>query len=166
MVPVLGLFYRSHVLDCTLDFIHLTLCPVSIMNTVFIDRGKSAKSQSVLHEAARTIRETGVKNGFHISALELRSDGGADFAFAAKHTGLSEGHRLYFTTPDLLDFKKGTFHLVIQVRLPMVPIVIGNYSDALEKNVTRFRSGTILVRDLMLSKCTFHTPLKAMIYKD
>lgn len=56
-----------------------------------------------------------------------------------------EGTRSYFTSPDLLPFKKGAFHLAVQAQVPIVPIVVANYSHVLNLKEKRFRPGTVPV---------------------
>lgn len=54
-----------------------------------------------------------------------------------------EGTRSNFTKPDLLPFKKGAFHLAIQAQVPIVPIVVANYSNLVSIPRKIFRPGTI-----------------------
>lgn len=53
-----------------------------------------------------------------------------------------EGTRSYLSTPDLLPFKKGAFHLAIQTQLPVVPVVCENYHRMFD-NKTRWDGGHI-----------------------
>ncbi|KAL9527897.1 1-acyl-sn-glycerol-3-phosphate acyltransferase [Sphaerulina musiva] len=59
-----------------------------------------------------------------------------------------EGTRSYYSHPDLLAFKKGAFHLAIQAQVPVVPIVVANYSNVLDVKRKRFVPGRIPVRVL------------------
>ena len=116
--------------------LQLTSWPVSIMNTVFIDRGKSAKGQSAFREAARSLRENGVSRIVpHLNWWRIK---GAELCLQQSVWVFPEGTRSSFTTPDLLDFKKGAFHLAVQAQIPIVPIVIRNYSDTVNKKAKRF----------------------------
>ncbi|KAK3990175.1 hypothetical protein QBC44DRAFT_239716 [Cladorrhinum sp. PSN332] len=54
-----------------------------------------------------------------------------------------EGTRSYSKEPELLPFKKGAFHLAVQAQVPIVPIVVANYSHILWVKGLIFRSGTI-----------------------
>lgn len=54
-----------------------------------------------------------------------------------------EGTRSYAKEPMLLPFKKGAFHLAIQAQVPIVPVVVANYSDLLYVKDFRFTSGKI-----------------------
>ena len=100
---------------------------VALSGTVFIDR---------------TNRRTAVA-AFDGAAAEMQKYKQSVFIFA-------EGTRSYFDKPDLLPFKKGAFHLAIQAKVPIVPVVVANYSYVL--NVTKwiFRSGTIPVKGVFL----------------
>lgn len=59
-----------------------------------------------------------------------------------------EGTRSYYDYPDLLNFKKGAFHLAIQAQVPIVPIVVANYSNVLNMKRKIFRAGRIPARVL------------------
>ena len=54
-----------------------------------------------------------------------------------------EGTRSYSKEPMLLPFKKGAFHLAVQAGVPILPVVVANYSDVLFVKSWRFRSGSI-----------------------
>ncbi|KAI9831606.1 MAG: 1-acylglycerol-3-phosphate O-acyltransferase [Phylliscum demangeonii] len=95
---------------------------MSISKTVFIDR---------------TNRQTAVA-AFDGAAAVMRRDKQSVFIFA-------EGTRSYYREPDLLPFKKGAFHLAIQAQVPVVPIVVANYSHILDTQKKRFRAGSIPV---------------------
>ncbi|KAF2162844.1 hypothetical protein M409DRAFT_57903 [Zasmidium cellare ATCC 36951] len=59
-----------------------------------------------------------------------------------------EGTRSYYDHPDMLQFKKGAFHLAIQAQVPIVPIVVANYSNVLNIKKKLFRPGVIPVKVL------------------
>merc|ERR1712070_851116 len=59
-----------------------------------------------------------------------------------------EGTRSYSDHPDMLPFKKGAFHLAVQAQVPIVPVVVANYSNVLNVKRKVFRSGTIPVKVL------------------
>jgi lysophosphatidate acyltransferase len=46
----------------------------------------------------------------------------------------------------LLPFKKGAFHLAVQAGVPIVPVVVANYSDILYVKDKKFVSGTIPIK--------------------
>lgn len=54
-----------------------------------------------------------------------------------------EGTRSYAEEPIMLPFKKGAFHLAVQAQVPIVPVVVANYSAVLNVKRKIFRSGTI-----------------------
>lgn len=54
-----------------------------------------------------------------------------------------EGTRSYAKEPMLLPFKKGAFHLAVQAQVPIVPVVVANYSDVLYIKKFVFKSGKI-----------------------
>lgn len=57
-----------------------------------------------------------------------------------------EGTRSYAEEPIMLPFKKGAFHLAVQAQVPMVPVVVANYSAVLNVKRKMFKSGTIRAR--------------------
>ena len=44
------------------------------------------------------------------------------------------------------EFKKGAFHLAVETQLPIVPVVIGNYRNVIDKKNRRFPGGEIRAR--------------------
>jgi lysophosphatidate acyltransferase len=54
-----------------------------------------------------------------------------------------EGTRSYAEEPELLPFKKGAFHLAVQAQVPIVPIVVANYSHVLNVRRNFFNPGII-----------------------
>jgi lysophosphatidate acyltransferase len=50
----------------------------------------------------------------------------------------------------MLPFKKGAFHLALQAKVPIVPIVIANYSHVLNVKAMTFEKGSIPVRGKIL----------------
>ena len=100
---------------------------MALSGTVFIDRGN---------------RRTAVA-AFDGAAAEMQKHRQSVFIFA-------EGTRSYFDKPDLLPFKKGAFHLAIQAKVPIVPVVVANYSYVLNVKKWIFRSGTVLIKGTIL----------------
>ncbi|QPG77314.1 hypothetical protein FOA43_004723 [Brettanomyces nanus] len=59
-----------------------------------------------------------------------------------------EGTRSYSSTPTLLPFKKGAFHLAVQGQIPIIPLVVSNTSNIYSLKLHNFNRGTIKVRVL------------------
>ncbi|KAI2612549.1 acyltransferase-domain-containing protein [Hypoxylon fragiforme] len=59
-----------------------------------------------------------------------------------------EGTRSYAKEPGLLPFKKGAFHLAVQAGVPIVPVVVANYSHVLHIKDFIFKSGKIPIKVL------------------
>jgi len=57
-----------------------------------------------------------------------------------------EGTRSYSKEPMLLPFKKGAFHLAVQAQVPIVPVVVANYSHILWIKGLIFNAGRIPVK--------------------
>ena len=97
--------------------------------TVFIDRANAASARQTFDSAAQTIR----------------SERQSVYIFP-------EGTRSYSTSPMLLPFKKGAFHLAVQAQVPVVPIACQNYTHVLVMKggwkKWRFESGVIRVKVL------------------
>ena len=95
---------------------------MALSGTVFIDRSN---------------RTTAMK-AFEGAAEEMREKRQSVFIFP-------EGTRSNAEEPMLLPFKKGAFHLAIQAKVPIVPIVSACYWGLLGVKEWRFRRGTIPV---------------------
>lgn len=78
---------------------------------------------------------------FDNAAEQMRSQRQSVFIFP-------EGTRSYYEKPDLLAFKKGAFHLAVQAQVPIVPIVVANYSQVMNPRRKIFVPGSIPVRVL------------------
>ncbi|OCK74252.1 acyltransferase-domain-containing protein [Lepidopterella palustris CBS 459.81] len=108
---------------------------MALNNAVFIDRGNRATSRTA----------------FDSAAAQMRRKRQSVFIFP-------EGTRSYTEKPDLLPFKKGAFHLAIQAQVPVVPIVVANYSHLLNVRRRIFRAGTVDVSVLPPIPTTGLTP--------
>lgn len=96
---------------------------MSLSGSVFIDRANSQSARSAMDGAARV----------------MQNERQSVYMFP-------EGTRSYSKEPELLPFKKGAFHLAVQAGVPIVPVVVANYSDILYIKSWRFNSGTILIK--------------------
>ena len=90
---------------------------------MFIDRGN--------REHAR--------QAFDGAAVQIKNERQSVFIFP-------EGTRSYSAQPSLLPFKKGAFHLAVQAQVPIVPVVVANYSNVLHMQTRRFRAGKIPIK--------------------
>ncbi|CAO3615880.1 unnamed protein product [Cunninghamella blakesleeana] len=59
-----------------------------------------------------------------------------------------EGTRGHSSEVDLLPFKKGAFHMAIQARVPIIPIVIANYNNVYSSKEKRFIPGEVNIKVL------------------
>ncbi|OJJ50536.1 hypothetical protein ASPZODRAFT_148029 [Penicilliopsis zonata CBS 506.65] len=98
---------------------------MTLSRTVFIDRGN---------------RETAVK-AVDGAADEIRNHRQSVFIFP-------EGTRSYSDKPELLPFKKGAFHLAVKAEVPIVPVVVENYSHVMSPRALRFNAGVIKIKVL------------------
>ena len=106
---------------------------MTLSYTVFIDRGNRQSARATFDGAAETMRR------------ERQNV----FIFV-------EGTRSYTDRPDMLPFKKGAFHLAVQAKVPIVPVVVGNYSNILSLRRKVFKSGMIPIkgwRSVFVSLC-------------
>jgi lysophosphatidate acyltransferase len=99
---------------------------MSLSGTVFIDRANSINARHAMAEASEEI--TREKQSVYM---------------------FPEGTRSYAKEPMLLPFKKGAFHLAVQAGVPIVPVVVANYSDVLYLQGWRFNSGTIPMKGML-----------------
>jgi lysophosphatidate acyltransferase len=91
--------------------------------TIFIDRANSRDAREAMRGAA----------------AEITSRRQSVYMFP-------EGTRSYGDEPDLLAFKKGAFHLAVEAGVPIVPVVVANYSHVLSVKRFVFRGGRIPVK--------------------
>jgi lysophosphatidate acyltransferase len=106
-------------------------------------------SQSVFIDRAN--RETAVK-AFDSAAEEMRVHRQSVFIFP-------EGTRSYSDKPELLPFKKGAFHLAVKAGVPVVPVVVENYSHILSPKNYRFEAGSIKIRGMCIGLVGLPSPL-------
>lgn len=59
-----------------------------------------------------------------------------------------EGTRSRFNAPGLLPFKNGAFYFAVEAQVPIVPIVVANYSEIFNYRKKKFGKGTIKVKVL------------------
>ncbi|KAK5654139.1 hypothetical protein OQA88_7570 [Cercophora sp. LCS_1] len=96
-----------------------------LSGAIFINRSNSKDARDVMSGAAN----------------EMRTRRQSVFMFP-------EGTRSYSKEPMLLPFKKGAFHLAVQGQVPIVPVVVANYSHVLWIKGLIFRSGKIPIKVL------------------
>ncbi|HSB64310.1 MAG TPA: lysophospholipid acyltransferase family protein [Thermoanaerobaculia bacterium] len=90
---------------------------------ILIDRENAAKARTSIAEAARKIRQEGLRVWM-----------------------APEGHRNQ--SPEMLPFKKGAFHLAIAAQVPIVPFVVGPLAAVLDARRLLIRPGNIKVKVL------------------
>lgn len=98
---------------------------MSLSGSIFIDRANSKDARSAMQGAAN----------------EIQSRKQSVYMFP-------EGTRSYTKEPTLLPFKKGAFHLAVQAGVPIVPVVVANYSNILYLKDRVFNSGKIPVKGM------------------
>jgi len=98
---------------------------MALSGTIFIDR---ANRKSAL-------------TAFDTAAKDMKSRRQSVWIFP-------EGTRSYATTSTMLPLKKGAFHLAVQAQVPIIPVVIQNYSHVLNLKEKRFDAGTIKIKVL------------------
>ncbi|KAI2630690.1 acyltransferase-domain-containing protein [Hypoxylon sp. NC1633] len=98
---------------------------MSLSGTIYIDRKNSKDAREAMAGAATEIQRR--KQSVYM---------------------FPEGTRSYAKEPGLLPFKKGAFHLAVQAGVPIVPVVVANYSHVLHIKDFVFKSGKIPVKVL------------------
>lgn len=93
---------------------------MSLSLTIFIDRKNSKDARQAMSGAAQ----------------EMKDRRQSVYMFP-------EGTRSYAKDPSLLPFKKGAFHLAVQAGVPIVPVVVANYSNVLYLKDFTFKAGKI-----------------------
>lgn len=102
---------------------------MALSGTVFIDRKNSADARQAMAGAAETMRAR--RKSVYM---------------------FPEGTRSYSKEPVLLPFKKGAFHLAVQAQVPVVPVVVANYSHVLWVKGGVFKSGSIPCKGAFLDR--------------
>lgn len=106
---------------------------MTLSYSVFIDRTNSSSARNAMAGAAEEMQRA--KQSVYM---------------------FPEGTRSYSQEPMLLPFKKGAFHLAVQAGVPIVPVVVANYSNILYVKGRKFVSGTIPIKGgLRFSHCNF-----------
>ncbi|KAF2085441.1 putative 1-acylglycerol-3-phosphate acyltransferase [Saccharata proteae CBS 121410] len=95
---------------------------MALSKSVFIDRANRQSARAAFDDAAKFMQD-------HKQSVYI----------------FPEGTRSYSEKPELLPFKKGAFHLAVQAQVPIVPIVVANYSNVLNIKRRIFRGGVIPV---------------------
>ncbi|CAK7204618.1 1-acylglycerol-3-phosphate O-acyltransferase [Sporothrix eucalyptigena] len=98
---------------------------MTLSGTIFIDRANSKDARSAMRGAADAIQ----------------SQRQSVYMFP-------EGTRSYAQEAMLLPFKKGAFHLAVQAGVPVVPVVVANYSHLYNTKKFRFLPGKIPIKVL------------------
>ncbi|KAK3313555.1 hypothetical protein B0H66DRAFT_482507 [Apodospora peruviana] len=93
---------------------------MSLSDSIFIDRQNSKDARQAMSGAANEIRQK--RQSVYM---------------------FPEGTRSYAKDPMLLPFKKGAFHLAVQAQVPIVPVVVPNYSHILWIKGMVFKAGTV-----------------------
>lgn len=127
-ISTLGKLFPQHcsvTAKRSLKYIPLLGWFMALSDTVFIDRGNRKSAISAFDAAANHMKTK--KQSVWI---------------------YPEGTRSYSSDPILLPFKTGAFHLARQAGVPVVPIVIANYSHVFNFKERRFEDGIIPVKVL------------------
>ncbi|KAI9853059.1 MAG: 1-acylglycerol-3-phosphate O-acyltransferase [Vezdaea acicularis] len=98
---------------------------MALSGTVFIDRSNRSTAMAA----------------FDGAAAHMQKDKQSVYIFP-------EGTRSYTSKPEMLPFKKGAFHLAVNAQVPIVPIVVANYSNVLHVQSRIFEAGSIPVKVL------------------
>jgi lysophosphatidate acyltransferase len=96
---------------------------MNLSGSIFIDRANSTSARNAMAGAADEIQKR--KQSVYM---------------------FPEGTRSYAKEPMLLPFKKGAFHLAVEAGVPIVPVVVANYSNVLYVQGWRFNAGTIPIK--------------------
>ena len=103
---------------------------VALSKTVFIERKSRSQAVAAFDKAAEQMHK-------HRQSVYI----------------FPEGTRSYYDHPDLLPFKKGAFYLAVQAGVPIVPVVVANYSNVLYVQGYKFNAGTIPIKGRSLLHC-------------
>lgn len=128
LMPFLGWFSGLHLSNCSRNITLIGLISiVALSGTVFIDRSNRSTAMAA----------------FDGAAAHMQKDKQSVYIFP-------EGTRSYTSKPEMLPFKKGAFHLAVNAQVPIVPIVVANYSNVLHVQSRIFEAGSIPVKGGLL----------------
>jgi lysophosphatidate acyltransferase len=96
---------------------------MDLSGSIFIDRANSTSARNAMAGAAEEIQKR--KQNVYM---------------------FPEGTRSYAKEPMLLPFKKGAFHLAVQAGVPIIPVVVANYSNVLYVQGWKFNAGKIPIK--------------------
>lgn len=116
---------------------------MSLSGSIFIDRSSTKDAREAMRGAAD----------------EIRNRRQSVYMFP-------EGTRSYAKEPMLLPFKKGAFHLAVQAQVPIVPVVVANYSHILWIKGLVFNSGRIPCKGESLLACPPHPHPPSLFVQD
>ncbi|KAK6481043.1 1-acyl-sn-glycerol-3-phosphate acyltransferase alpha-like [Huso huso] len=94
-----------------------------IGGVVFINRKKTSDAKSVMADVAQTMQKDQIR--VWVFPEGTRNQKG-----------------------DLLPFKKGAFHLAVQVQVPIIPVVFSSYKNFYSPEEKQFKSGTVTIKIL------------------
>lgn len=113
---------------------------MTLSGSIFLDRKNSKDARDAMKGAAQ----------------EIQSKRQSVYMFP-------EGTRSYAKDATLLPFKKGAFHLAVQAGVPIVPIVVANYSNVLYVKNLVFNSGKIPIKGKVFSIFKFQARFKILL---
>jgi lysophosphatidate acyltransferase len=116
---------------------------VSLSGAVFVNRASKKDAFKTFEYVGQRMRRDKVSPSFRTFSVTALPD-------TRLRPQLSlwifpEGTRSKLPVPDLLPFKMGAFHLALQAKVPIVPVVCENYYRLYDSK-TRFESGTIRLK--------------------
>lgn len=88
----------------------------------------------------RSNRESAIRT-LNNALDQLKENKGGLFMFP-------EGTRSYSSTPTLLPFKRGAFHLAVQAQIPIIPVIVSNTSNLYSMKLFNFNRGEINIKVL------------------
>jgi lysophosphatidate acyltransferase len=103
---------------------------MNLSGSIFIDRANSTSARTAMAGAAEEIQKR--KQSVYM---------------------FPEGTRSYAKEPMMLPFKKGAFYLAVQAGVPIVPVVVANYSNVLYVQGYKFNAGTIPIKGRSSFRC-------------
>lgn len=98
---------------------------MTLSGAVFVDRKNSKDAREAMRGAAEEIRKR--RQSVYL---------------------FPEGTRSYAKDPTLLPFKKGAFHLAVEAQVPIVPVVVANYSHILYIKGLTFNAGKVPIKGM------------------
>lgn len=119
---------------------------MTLSHAVFVNRSKRSDAVAVFAKVAETMQKK--KVGITLFCLPSKLKVAKPLSSQLSLFIFPEGTRSASSSPMLLPFKKGPFHLAVAAQVPIVPIVCENYWKVYSSKEGRFDGGEVVIQGM------------------